>query len=82
MADPGDDYVVYVTGSVETGAIRMDIVLEDGLYLAKWFDPKKGEFLPITHEIKGGGKRPLELPKFNEDIVLYLTRREPEKDVS
>ncbi len=82
LADPGDDYVVYMTGRVEAGAIRMDIVLEDGLYLAKWFDPKKGEFLPITHEIKGGGKRSLELPKFNKDIVLHLTRREPEKNVS
>jgi len=81
LADPGDDYVVYITGSAGVGEIRMDIVLGDGFYIGKWFDPKKGEFLPIPHEIEGGGKRSLELPKFNEDIVLYLTRREPEKDV-
>jgi len=74
LANPGNDYVVYVTGNNVDDEAEIDIILEKGSYKVKWFNPKTGKFFPAKYRVSGEGKKLLQLPKFTEDIVLYITR--------
>jgi len=74
LADPGKDYVIYINGNTGSRKTRIKIILEEGSYIARWFDPKTGQFLPLMSKGKGGSKKSIQIPEFDEDIVLYVSK--------
>lgn len=74
LANPGEDYLTYITGNPGANQISIEIALEEGLYLFRWFDPEKGEFLPVEAMVTGGRIKSAQVPEFSEDVVFYATR--------
>jgi len=74
LANPGNDYVVYVTGNGRGNETKIDIILEEGSYKVSWFNPKTGRFLPAEYKLSGEREKSIQLSRFTEDIVLYITR--------
>jgi len=67
LARPGRVYVTYVLG---TGAGSVAMSLVEGRYVARWYDPKSGDWVGGAIEVSGGGKRHIETPPYEKDIVL------------
>ncbi|HJN12258.1 MAG: DUF6298 domain-containing protein [Pirellulaceae bacterium] len=69
FARPGEEYVCYVLGD---GPATVAVQLPDGVYTARWYDPKSGRFLSPTSTANGGDRRRLSSPDFEQDIVLHI----------
>jgi hypothetical protein len=79
----GRDYVAYLADSREVvdpaageaigGSVSLS--LPAGSYDVRLYSPVTGEYSPAI-EVTGGGKSPLVLPAFKEDIVIRATRRD------
>jgi len=74
LANPGNEYVVYITGDSVGNGVKINVILKEGNYKVRWFDPKTGKFFPDEDKISEGKEKSIQLPKFTEDIVLYITR--------
>jgi len=74
LANPGNDYIVYITGDIVDDGAKINVILGKGNYKVRWFKPKTGKFLPVEYKLSGGKEKSIQLPKFTEDIVLYITR--------
>jgi hypothetical protein len=71
LAKPGEEYVCYVLGD---GRVTVSLRLADGSFTARWYDPKRGQFLTAARESQGGNRCLFHSPDFKEDIVLYVCR--------
>ena len=71
FAQPGAQYICYILGD---GLADIALNLTQGLFTYRWYDPKQGAFIGPAEKVHGGGRRGLESPRFEQDIVLYLRR--------
>jgi len=81
LAKPGEDYIAYLADGREltdpaagqpiTGPIGFDLPV--GTYRACFYSPAAGEYSPGVRVTGGGGVK-LEIPSFEQDIVLRMTR--------
>ena len=67
LANPGVEYLVYVSAGGKT----VEVTLEKGRYLAVWFDTGSGKESPPANVNHAGGKRALKAP-FGGDVLLHL----------
>jgi hypothetical protein len=81
LAKPGEDYIAYLADGRELtdpaagrpimGPINFDLPV--GTYRACFYSPSAGVYSPGVR-VTGGGGVPLEIPSFEQDIVLRVTR--------
>ncbi len=81
LAKPGADYIAYLADAREindptagesiSGAVSFP--LPTGKYRACFYSPVSGSYSPCI-EVEGGRRVILELPQFQQDIVLQVTR--------
>ena len=81
LAVPGEDYVAYLAdgrelaeagaGKAISGPIGFD--LPPGNYYASFYSPVEGAYSPGVL-VKGGGRVTLEIPGFEQDLVLRVVR--------
>jgi hypothetical protein len=74
LAQPGADYICYVLGD---GRATVALRLAEGLFTARWYDPKQGRFLTPPQRTKGEARRLFHSPAFEQDIVLYVRNSGP-----
>jgi len=70
-AQPGGEYICYVLGD---GPVTVVLRLTEGLFIGRWYDPKRGQFLTPEKRTQGGGRCLFRSPAFEQDIVLYVRR--------
>jgi len=72
FADPGNAFVLYLMpGKDET--IQLDLRVYDNTFVARYFDPRQGEWLSET-ALEGGAVSTFERPSA-EDWVLFVQRQ-------
>jgi hypothetical protein len=71
LAQPGEEYICYVLGD---GPATVSLSLTNGVFTARWYDPKDGRFLTPPQRLEGGDRRVLHSPAFRQDIVLYVRK--------
>ena len=71
LASPGQEYICYVLGD---NPLSITLKLAVGSFIARWYDPKSGQFLVPAHRIESNGQYIFRSPTFEQDIVLYLRR--------
>lgn len=81
LANPGADYIAYLAdrreladataGQPIAGSLAFDVPA--GTYRACFYSPTTGVYSPGVR-VKGGGHLTLEIPPFEQDIVLRVTR--------
>ena len=81
LANPGTDYIAYLAdvrelvdataGQPITGSLAFD--LPAGTYRACFYSPTAGVYSPGVR-VTGGGSLTLEIPPFEHDVVLRVTR--------
>ena len=82
LSKPGSDYVAYLADAREITAPglgepirgKLAFQLPQGDYLARFYSPMTGEYLPGTTVHGGGTPVILELPTIRHDIVLRVTK--------
>ena len=74
LAQPAEQYVCYILGD---GPATVTLHLRQGLFTARWYDPKSGRFLAQPSQTQGPGPAVFQSPPFAHDIVLYVFRSEP-----
>jgi hypothetical protein len=47
--------------------------LQDGLYLVRWYDPQRGQWLAATRLAVSGGSARLPIPAFSSDLAVKIT---------
>jgi len=52
---------------------KIELKLPQGDYIAKWYDPVRGDFLPDAETVRGGAIN-FHLPKTATDVVLYIKK--------
>ncbi|HOJ61980.1 MAG TPA: DUF6298 domain-containing protein [bacterium] len=75
LADPGNEYLVYLP---EGGEVTVDLVKVEGAFSVEWFNPGTDETRP-GRSIQGGASQRLVSPFEQADAVLYLKRGTPEE---
>ena len=81
LAKPGSDYIAYLADSREISDPtaghsirgRIDFGLPPGTYRASAYSPSAGVYSPGIR-VQGGDRVTLEIPPFEQDIVLRVTR--------
>jgi hypothetical protein len=71
LAEPGRQYLVYAPIG---GSVRLDLRNFSGIFQAKWFDPRKGDYMG-TKAVSGAKIRSLSAPD-GRDWVLIVTKTE------
>ncbi|MDP2899087.1 MAG: hypothetical protein Q8Q12_21325 [bacterium] len=71
LAKPGEEYICYVLGD---GPVTVSLCLTNGVFTARWYDPKRGQFLSPAQRLEGGDSRVFHSPAFRQDIVLYARK--------
>ncbi len=71
LAQPGEEYICYVLGD---GPVTVALRLTNGLFTARWYDPKRGRFLAPAKAAQGRGRLLFRSPPFQQDIVLYVRK--------
>ena len=52
--------------------IHNELKLAAGSYTARWYDPKRGNFLTTGTRLEGGARRLVRSPEFKQDCVLWI----------
>ena len=71
MACPGECYVVYLNGHA---ARKLKLSLPPGRFCVRWFNPRSGLYTPPYELDAGQGEAELEIPLYEQDIVLKISR--------
>ncbi len=71
LAQPGKEYVCYVLGE---GPLTVALRLPKGPFTARWYDPKNGQFFPLTQRSQGGDRCVFRSPAFRQDVVLHVRK--------
>ena len=69
LANPGDEYLVYLP---DGGKVTVDLSAAVGALTVEWFNPSTGEAMPAEVNT-GGDSREFAAP-FSGDAVLYIVR--------
>jgi hypothetical protein len=76
LENPGKEYVLYIYGGTNKGAIQLGLVA--GKYDLFWINPSDGKILERTEiETDKSGGLQLNAPAYNEDITLLLRYQSP-----
>ncbi len=70
LADPGNEYLVYLP---EGGQVTVDLSAARGDLALEWFDPETGKTAAAGPRVAGGARREFKAP-CDGDAVLYLVR--------
>ncbi len=71
LARPGEHYICYVLGN---GPVTVELRLTPGPFTGRWYDPKRGRFLPPVEQVQGGERHLFHSPVFRQDVVLYVRK--------
>jgi hypothetical protein len=74
LARPGQEYICYVLGD---GRVTIALRLTEGIFSARWYDPKQGRFITPPRQTQRGDKCLFHSPAFEQDIVLYVRNSGP-----
>jgi hypothetical protein len=70
LANPGDEYLVYLP---EGDEVTVDLSGAPGEFASEWMHPVEGTITPGGPAVKGGGKPDFAVP-FSGPAVLYLRK--------
>ncbi len=70
LASPGEKYLIYLP---DGGSVTLNLSQVGGNFIAKWYNPRTGEFSNQTTVVTGGGNRNF-VPIFSGDAVLHVKK--------
>jgi hypothetical protein len=72
-----DLYVVYLYNKSLDSAGKLVNMNKDATYLARWFDPRSGEYTIIDENLKADANGEYDIPQkpVSDDMVLIVTKK-------